>query len=91
MTWREEKMTTAKIVLSNSVHSHEARPLLRRAALMLATLVLLVAAEATVATAQTYTDLYDMGATSADPITEPPLGAAFQFAAGFIRNSQGVF
>jgi uncharacterized repeat protein (TIGR03803 family) len=60
-------MTTAKIVLSNSVHSHEAKPLLRRAALRLATLALLVAAPATVATAQTYTDLYDMGATSADP------------------------
>jgi uncharacterized repeat protein (TIGR03803 family) len=56
-------MTTAKIVLLNSVHSHEAKPLLRRAALMLATLVLLVAAPATVVTAQTYTDLYDMGSS----------------------------
>jgi uncharacterized repeat protein (TIGR03803 family) len=60
-------MTISKIALSTGARFHRAKPLLTTGALVLATLVLVVAAAATVATAQTYKDLYDMGATSADP------------------------
>src|SRR5271167_4745941 len=56
-------MKNAKVVLSRIAHFNRLKSFRTRAALILATLMLVVAVATTVATAQTYTDLYNFDFT----------------------------
>jgi uncharacterized repeat protein (TIGR03803 family) len=56
-------MTNTKIVLSKVAHSQRLKSFRTTAALILTTLMLMVAAGTTVATAQTYTDLFNFDGT----------------------------
>jgi uncharacterized repeat protein (TIGR03803 family) len=65
--WRRTKMKTTKLVLSRIAHCKQLKSFCISAALIFTTLML-VAATTTVATAQTYTDLYNFGTNSGDPL-----------------------
>jgi uncharacterized repeat protein (TIGR03803 family) len=61
--WREDKMKNGKIVLSKIAYAQRLKPFRTTAALILTTLMLMVAAATTMATAQTYTDLFNFDGT----------------------------
>jgi uncharacterized repeat protein (TIGR03803 family) len=63
----EMKMTSTKIVFLKVAHSQRLKAFRASAALILATLMLVVAAATTVATAQTFTSLHSFDGTDGDP------------------------
>ncbi len=69
-------MTEAGIVFSNSAQVQRARLFRSRGALILTTLMLLLGAATTVATAQTFSLLYNFGTNSGDPLQ--PMGLVAQ-------------
>jgi uncharacterized repeat protein (TIGR03803 family) len=66
VVWRETTMTNPRIVLSKIAHSQRLKSFRTSAALILATLMLMVAATATAATAQTFKTLHSFDGTDGD-------------------------
>ena len=65
-------MKITKIILSKTAHFQQLKSFRTSAALILTTLMLMVVAT-TLAAAQTYTDLYNFGTNSGDPLQPPTL------------------